>query len=423
MNSDYDADISENRVEYIDVNSEDQGIYTPPTAADIEEILKFANIDSNEIAPIVQHLYSHAEIDKECTEYKILELDDHLLQALKSGDSISFRGEPEEEAVLCTSNRTYEVKEAETSNTCLLVPKLKLKDEVFVEGLTEKIVEEVEVVGAFKSYLEVRECSPRLSKLQLILEPSSFKGLEYEKNIDQSSLYDWERLRNEIQASDGEILDAFPKFLIVEMNGYYRLIAFEFEARALPMMLDLIEENSWAIDEIDKKESYDALKDIIPESVFECLFYAYTELSSKTKQDGSLLYKFDEAKTSRLLAKILLESVPVNNYDDFMEAWKIGSPDCILPKEEYLYGCAIVVQHKQTLRKQVISYPEANLPNNLIKRLKELFKVKDKWTVPEIAPYIEKFATRNQDVNAILTKYARVSTINNIKYYSAKHGK
>lgn len=68
---------------------------------------------------------------------------------------MSFRGDPEEEVVICTSTRTYEVKDAETSNTSLLVPKLKLKDEVFVEGLNEKIVEQVEVKGAFSKYLEV----------------------------------------------------------------------------------------------------------------------------------------------------------------------------------------------------------------------------------------------------------------------------
>lgn len=56
------------------------------TGVEIEEILKLASIDGNEIAPIVQHLYSYAPIDQECTDYKILELDNHLLQALESGE-------------------------------------------------------------------------------------------------------------------------------------------------------------------------------------------------------------------------------------------------------------------------------------------------------------------------------------------------
>jgi hypothetical protein len=62
-----------------------------------------------------------------------------------------------------------------------------------------------------------------LSKLKIILEPSSFKGLEYEKLIEKSTLYDWEKLQNVIQASDGEILAALPEYLIAYMNGIFYL--------------------------------------------------------------------------------------------------------------------------------------------------------------------------------------------------------
>ena len=39
---------------------------------------------------------------------------------------MSIRGEPHDEAVICTTNRTYEVKVVETSNTLLLAPDLLL---------------------------------------------------------------------------------------------------------------------------------------------------------------------------------------------------------------------------------------------------------------------------------------------------------
>ena len=71
-----------------------------------------------------------------------------------------------------------------------------------------------------------------------------------------------------------------------------------------------------------------------------------------------------------------------------MDAWKIGSPDCVPPKQEYLNGIAIVVPNKITRREEVVLYPESNLPDNLHKRLNELFRAKEKWTVEEISPYI-----------------------------------
>lgn len=40
-----------------------------------------------------------------------------------------FKGGKEESAVLCTETKTYDVKEAETSNSILLLPELAFPDE------------------------------------------------------------------------------------------------------------------------------------------------------------------------------------------------------------------------------------------------------------------------------------------------------
>lgn len=40
-----------------------------------------------------------------------------------------FKGDQNESAVLCTETKTYDVKEAETSNSILLLPELKFPDE------------------------------------------------------------------------------------------------------------------------------------------------------------------------------------------------------------------------------------------------------------------------------------------------------
>lgn len=45
--------------------------------------------------------------------------------------------------------------------------------------------------------------------------------MEYEKLIDESTLYDWERIQNHVQASNGEILKALPELLIAEIDGTF----------------------------------------------------------------------------------------------------------------------------------------------------------------------------------------------------------
>jgi sister chromatid cohesion protein DCC1 len=42
---------------------------------------------------------------------------------------VVFKGDHKESAVLCTKTKTYDVKEAETSNSILLLPELTFPDE------------------------------------------------------------------------------------------------------------------------------------------------------------------------------------------------------------------------------------------------------------------------------------------------------
>jgi sister chromatid cohesion protein DCC1 len=46
---------------------------------------------------------------------------------------VVFKGEQNESAVLCTENKTYDVKEAETSNSILLLPELTFPNEDVVD--------------------------------------------------------------------------------------------------------------------------------------------------------------------------------------------------------------------------------------------------------------------------------------------------
>lgn len=62
---------------------------------------------------------------------------------------VVFRGSREDKAVLCTDDKTFEVKEAETSNSLLLLPTLKLAEEC--EGSSENRPLEEKEVG-FVSY-------------------------------------------------------------------------------------------------------------------------------------------------------------------------------------------------------------------------------------------------------------------------------
>jgi sister chromatid cohesion protein DCC1 len=52
-----------------------------------------------------------------------------------------------------------------------------------------------------------------------------------------------------------------------------------------------------------------------------------------------------------------------------------------------------------------------------------LFRVREKWTVDEIAPYVESLTTPILNVNGLLTKFARAANVNGKKVFCSKHGK
>jgi sister chromatid cohesion protein DCC1 len=52
-----------------------------------------------------------------------------------------------------------------------------------------------------------------------------------------------------------------------------------------------------------------------------------------------------------------------------------------------------------------------------------LFRVREKWTVDEIAPYVECLTTPILNVNGLLTKFARAANVNGQKVFCSKHGK
>lgn len=188
-------------------------------------------------------------------------------------------------------------------------------------------------------------------------------------------------------------------------------------------MLDLFEENSWDIDEVDKEVTYNNLREFISKPIFDTLFRKYTDISEKRKEDGTKLYRYNEEQCCKILAKVFLAASPVTEYEQFMKSWNVGTPEKIKPREEYLRGIALIKWNSSTMERRVVSFLETDLPRNINDRFNALFKEKDKWTAEEITPYIINLTTNKINVNAILTKYARCSLIDGVKYYSCKHGK
>ncbi|XP_061723894.1 sister chromatid cohesion protein DCC1 [Cydia pomonella] len=419
------------------------------TSEDVRKIIKTAKLHESELTEVTQVLrFPDAASQKQ--NLSLMLLDANLLKEIEEGNELIFKGDPEENVVLCTSTKTYDVKEAETSNSLLLVPDLLFAANT---GLDETIannsmddsdtsfeksnnslnkstesdegdkpprkIEYKEVINTFFTYYELKPCKPRLNKLQKLLEPSRFQGLELEYAIDKSTLLTYEAIFEEVQASRKELNEELENIQAIEIDGFYRLLEFDYEFRVLSYMLDLIEENSWHLEKISKEITLDSLKDLCPLSIIESMFKFYTEES--VEEDGVQYYKYKQEKVCRFLARVLLKSAGKFNLTEFMQAWRDSVPEGMVTDESMLWGIALV--DKTSSPPVVWGFTEAELPENINERFKVLFQAKPKWSVDQISPYIECYATEKLNVNALLTKYARASTQDGVRVFSAKHMK
>ncbi|KAJ8710177.1 hypothetical protein PYW07_009543 [Mythimna separata] len=418
------------------------------TPEEVRKIIKTAKLHESELSEITQVL-RFPDTSKHNDNLKLMLLDATLLKEIEAGNELLFKGDPDENVVLCTSNKTYDVKEAETSNSLLLVPELLFATET---GIDETIQNESmesdssfdksnaslnksmesdegarpprnivhkDIINTFFTYYELKPCKPRLTKLRKLLEPTRYQGLELEYAIDKTKLLNYDSLCNQVQASKAELNEELEKIQAIEIDGHYRLLEFDYEFRVLSYMLDLIDENSWLLDRISKETTIESLKELVPLPILEATFRFYT--TESVLEDGVQFYKYKQDKVCRFLARVLLKSAGKFNLIEFLQAWRDSVPDGMVTDESLLSGIALV--DKSTTPQVVWGFSENDLPEEINERFKILFQTKPKWTVDQISPYIECYATEKLNVNALLTKYARASTQDGVRVFSAKHMK
>ncbi|KAG8332275.1 Sister chromatid cohesion protein DCC1 [Homalodisca vitripennis] len=424
------------------------------TPEDVKVMIKHAKLEEKDIKPITQAIYFTNRTEE---DYKLLEINPLVISALKEGQKVVFRGARDDKAVLCTEDKTFEVKEAETSNSLLLLPELKLAEDCKGDDEDVRQLEErklfsiqvsknqpsvnmnipdsplacwelhpqspVQIVGVFHTYLELRLIKPRLRRLKSLLEPSSYRGSELEADLLESGvrLYTTVDLLREVQASEQELTGGLEDLGACCIDGKWRLLEFDYHFRVLSYFLNLIDSNSWNVSSIPYRETIDNLQDLMPMYILEHVFHQYCEMSGDRDDEGEPLYSLLEDKTCRFLAEVLLRPAGRFNLQDFLQAWQDSVPEGLQTDLKQLDGIALT---DLNARPQVIwFFPETDLPEDIQERINVLFEIRDKWTLDQIHPYIEKLTTEKQNVNALLTKHARASNINGVRYYSSRHGK
>ena len=182
---------------------------------------------------------------------KLLEVTKDVAHALKVGDVMTIRGDLEENAVLCSSNKTFDIKEAETSNSLLLLDKVVLPDNVDKSQSTRSLAS-ASVGGVFYKYLEILEIRPKLRKLKDELSKNLFSQ---DSKRESTKGKTFEDLLDIIQASDEELKHGLKYYESVQVDGEWFLLDQDYQMIVLSRILKYFDENSWNLDNVHKTET------------------------------------------------------------------------------------------------------------------------------------------------------------------------
>lgn len=136
------------------------------------------------------------------------------------------------------------------------------------------------------------------------------------------------------------------------------------------------------MDEADKQVTVQSLDGIVPEMIVSQLFDHYTSIINDTGK-----YEYNQELVAKIVAINILQNGMKFQIEEFMTTWQDALPDGMKIQEQYLSGIGIV--DRESNPPCVRSLMEEDLPTSILERLKVLFKTKDRWSLEQIAPYIE----------------------------------
>ncbi|KAM4568290.1 sister chromatid cohesion protein DCC1 [Fundulus diaphanus] len=380
---------------------------------EVQATLEIAKLKEEDLVPTVQCLSFGDNVSS--ADYCLMELDETLCRHIEAGDSLVIRGDKDEHAVLCSSDRTYDLKIADTSNLLLFVPGCRTPEQL-TDNRGGSRVEHAQIWGFCNSYWELRKQRPKLKKLKKLLMENPYEGPSLGgQEEDTENRYTMEDLLERIQASEEELKTHLETIHACQIEGYWRVLDFDYEMKLLGHVTQLVDSESWSFNKVSLQTSLEELAPLEPREMIEHCLNCY---GKRNTENGEVFYALHEDKVCRGLALMLLQNAVKFNLREFQDVWQQSVPEGMSTRLEQLKGVALV---DRTSRPETISLLRVDdLPEDTVERFNQLFSLREKWTEEDITPYIQDLCGEKQTTGALLTKYARSSMQNGIKVFNSR---
>lgn len=384
------------------------------TREEVDATLQVAKLVPEELLETVHCLSFSPSVTS--GEYSLLELDPTLCESVQRGQSLIIRGDKNEHAVLCSGDKTYDLKIADTSNLLLFIPGCRTPEQLTADQETRNLIH-AQISGFSNHYWELRRCRPKVKKLKKLLMENTYEGPDVERHRDSAGvMYTTEELLNQIQASEQELMDQLQVIHACKIEGCWRILEFDYEMKLLNHITQLVDSESWSFSRVPLDVCLQELQTLEPPNMIEHCLICYGK--KYTDDAGKVCFALNEDKICRATAQMLLQNAVKFNLSEFQEVWQQSVPEGMTTRLDQLKGLALL--DRSSRPETVCLLKTEDLPEDTQDRFNYLFGIREKWSEVDIAPYIQDLCGEKQTIGALLTKYARSSIQNGIKVYNSR---
>ncbi|KAG2078863.1 hypothetical protein BDR04DRAFT_996880 [Suillus decipiens] len=350
--------------------------------------------------------------------FRLVELPPELYQIIESSEktSLFIKGHPTEDAVLCTSEKTYSVRSVVLSNTVLVVTPSRSDPDGTVH-----------IRDQLHEILELAPVVPKLHKLSILL-----RDMEYDEGDEDRqghvisyihkaavSKYSYEQARSEIQASEAEFVRGLKERRILVLEGQLRPIAPAHLSTILELLLNYLISLSLSYQAAAVEELVSVLSDEheIPRAVSNQVISWFGDV-----KEG--LWKMDADAVIRELGVGILRHHRHNpiSENEFLKKWKsvVGDTFESSVKLTLLSGDYLRNLSSNGEEATLTYFPSSTLPVDPAARFVELFLTRQRWKHEEIEPFLLDIAVNSKERDKLLLKHARALTDTEGVWYTAR---
>ncbi|KAI0373427.1 hypothetical protein BV20DRAFT_1100060 [Pilatotrama ljubarskyi] len=368
--------------------------------------------------------------------FKLLELPPDLCKLIEgslegaSTPSFTIKGASDEDAVLCTADKTYTVRSVVLSNSVLVVtrdPADADADDVDVP------VEDIVIRDQLSEVIELVPSVPRLHRLNALL-----RGREYDEGHEDEDMisddedgnprkrpkFTYEDARMTIQASDAELDRGLRDRRVLILKGELRPLAPAYLTTILEVLLNRLVSESLSHANAPVTELLQGLEEHdIPRDVTRQVMAWFGRFHWP---DGLEAWEMDADAGVREIGLGILRSHrndPVAE-EDFLAQWRNAVGDTFAERASlallagnYLTSTAPLTDPPVSL---LTYFPSSALPNDPAARFAELFLARPRWKGDEIAPFLADVAVDSKERDKLLLKHARAITDPEGIWYTAR---